>query len=82
MKTSPKITLDKNKKILTISGVNSKGKTITVSKKIYNSSGVTSKGIQAESEQFLIDFLSNINSSEDYNSGGTVSSGGVDYTDK
>lgn len=71
MKTSPKITLDKNKKILTISGVNSKGKTITVSKKIYNSTGVTSQGIQAESEQFLIDFLTNINSSEDYNSGGS-----------
>lgn len=91
MKTSPKITLDKDKEILTISGVNSKGKTITVSKKIYNSAGVTSKGIQAESEQFLMDFLSNINSSEDYNSGGsekkvdnggTVLPGGVDYTDK
>ena len=69
MKTSPKITLSKDKKILTISGVNSKGKTITVSKKIYNSTGVTPEGIQAESEQFVIDFLSNINSNEDYTSG-------------
>ena len=77
MKTSPKITLDKDKKILTISGVNSKGKTITVTKEIYSGTGVTSQGIQAESEQFFIDFLSNINSSEDYASGG-----GVDYTNK
>lgn len=71
MKTIPKITLDKDKEILTISGVNSKGKTITVSKKIYSGIGVTEKGIQAESEQFLMEFLSNINSSEDYTSGGS-----------
>lgn len=69
MKTIPKITLDKDKAILTISGVNSEGKTITVRKKIYSGVGVTKKGIQAESEQFLMEFLSNINSSEDYTSG-------------
>jgi len=62
---------------VTITAVNSKGKTITVTKDIYDSTGVDADGIAAEASALVTEFLSNINSDEDYTSGG-----GVDYANK
>lgn len=75
--------LDKSVKVkadgekITMTAVNSKGKTITVTKNIYNSTGVSSDGIAAEASALVTEFLSNINSDTDYTSGG-----GLDYTNK
>jgi len=75
--------LDKSVKVkangqkVTMTAVNSKGKTITVTKDIYDSVGVEAKGIQAEASALVTEFLSNINSDEDYTSGGAL-----DYTNK
>ncbi len=75
--------LDKSVKVkadgekITITAVNSKGKTITVTKDIYNSTGVEADGIAAEASALVTEFLSNINSKEDYTSGA-----GVDYATK
>ena len=78
LKSSPKVRFDKDKEIMTITATNQKGRTVVISRKMDDESESESQKANA----MVTEFLSNINSSEDYNSGGTVSSGGVDYTDK
>jgi len=73
LQSSPKVRFDKNKEIMTITAVNNKGKTITITREIDDESNGDAQKVKA----MVTEFLSNINSDEDYTSGG-----GVDYTQK
>lgn len=73
LQSSPKVRFDKNKEIMTITAVNNKGKTITITRGINDESNGEAQKVKA----MVTEFLSNINSDEDYTSGG-----GVDYTSK
>lgn len=73
LESSPKVRFDKNKEIMTITAVNNKGKTITITRGINDEDNGEAQKVKA----MVTEFLSNINSDEDYTSGG-----GVDYTQK
>lgn len=76
LNSSPRVTYDKKNEIMTVTAVNSKGKTITISKIIDDDDGGDDI-VAKKADAFVMEFLSNINSSEDYTSGG-----GLDYTNK
>ena len=65
LQSSPKVRFDKNKEIMTITAVNSKGKTITITRVINDESN----GEAQKVKPMVTEFLSNINSDEDYTSG-------------
>ena len=65
LKSSPKVTYNESKELMTITAVNSKGKTITVTKEMDFDSTADAK----QSGAMVTEFLSNINSNEDYTSG-------------
>ena len=70
LNSSPRVTYDKDKDIMTVTAVNSKGKTITISKTIDDGYG-GDDAVAKKADAFVMDFLNNINSSEDYTSGGS-----------
>lgn len=70
LNSSPRVTYDKNNEIMTVTAVNSKGKTITISKIIDDDYG-GNDAVAKKADAFVMDFLNNINSSEDYTSGGS-----------
>ena len=70
LNSSPRVTYDKENEIMTVTAVNSKGKTITISKIIDDDDGGDDI-VAKKADAFVMEFLSNINSSEDYNSGGS-----------
>jgi len=65
LQSSPKVRFDKNKEIMTITAVNNKGKTITISREVDDESNGDAQKVKA----MVTEFLSNINSDEDYTSG-------------
>ncbi len=73
LQSSPKVRFDKDKEVMTITAVNNKGKTITIARGIDDEDNGDAQKVKA----MVTEFLSNINSDEDYTSGG-----GVDYTQK
>lgn len=70
LNSSPRVTYDKKNETMTVTAVNSKGKTITISKIIDDDDGGDDI-VAKKADAFVMEFLSNINSSEDYNSGGS-----------
>jgi len=70
LNSSPRVTYDKKNETMTVTAVNSKGKTITISKSFSDNIG-EDKAIAKKADAFVMEFLSNINSSEDYSSGGS-----------
>lgn len=60
MNTAPKVTVNGEK--VTITAVNSNGKTISVTKEIQSGTSAEPDGIAAEAESLIINFLTNINS--------------------
>jgi len=70
LNSSPRVTYDTDSEIMTVTAVNSKGKTITISRKIDDDDGGDDI-VAKKADAFVMEFLSNINSSEDYNSGGS-----------
>mgnify|MGYP003119543433 CR=1 FL=1 len=70
LNSSPRVTYDKKNEIMTVTAVNSKGKTITISKIIDDDDG-GNDAVAKKADAFVMDFLNNINSSEDYTSGGS-----------
>jgi hypothetical protein len=70
LNSSPRVTYDKKNETMTVTAVNSKGKTITISKSISDDIG-EDKAISKKADAFVMEFLSNINSSKDYSSGGS-----------
>ena len=66
LKSSPKVRFDKDKEIMTITAINQKGKTIVISRKMNDEDETEAQ----KARPMVTEFLSNINSSEDYNSGG------------
>lgn len=70
LNSSPRVTYDTGSEIMTVTAVNSKGKTITISRKIDDDDGGDDV-VAKKADAFVMEFLSNINSSEDYNSGGS-----------
>ena len=73
LQSSPKVTFNADKEIMTITAVNNKGKTITIARGINDEDNGEAQKVKA----MVTDFLSNINSDENYYSGG-----GVDYATK
>lgn len=70
LNSSPKVTYDKKNETMTVTAVNSKGKTITISKSISDNIGKPD-AIAKKANAFVTEFLSVINSSEDYIIGGS-----------
>ncbi len=70
LNSSPRVTYDTGSEIMTVTAVNSKGKTITISRKIDDDDGGNDV-VAKKADAFVMEFLSNINSSEDYTSGGS-----------
>ncbi len=70
LNSSPRVTYDKKNETMTVTAVNSKGKTITISKVIDDDDGGDDV-VAKKADAFVMEFLSNINSSEDYTSGGS-----------
>lgn len=68
LNSSPKVTYDKKNEIMTVTAVNSKGKTIKISKIIDDDDGGYD-AVAKKADAFVVEFLSNINSSEDYTRG-------------
>ena len=65
LQSSPKVRFDRDKEIMTITAVNNKGKTITITRGINDESNGEAQKVKA----MVTEFLSNINSDEDYTSG-------------
>jgi hypothetical protein len=65
LQSSPKVRFDKDKELMTITAVNNKGKTITITRTINDESNGEAQKVRA----MVTEFLSNINSDEDYTSG-------------